>query len=100
MTMTAEPSIDELEAQISELEKRIADEPRRIKEEKDRKLTTMPASDEVLEQYREKMHHIEVSRGEIQNIRLSQAKDGILLLFFLLAIISISFWIYNTFQAI
>lgn len=93
-------SIEELDAQITLLEQQIVNEPKRILEEQNRKMTTMPASDEIINRERERMHHIDVSRGELQNIRISQAKDGILLLFFLLGIISLSFWIYNTLQAV
>lgn len=97
--MSDEPTIEELEAHIAMLEEKIADEPRRIKEEQDRKLTMMPASDEIVQRERERTHRIEVTRGEVQNIRVTQAKDGVLLLFFLLGIVAIGFWIYNALQA-
>lgn len=94
-----EQSLQDLEAQISALEQKIANEPERILAEAERKRTTMPASDEALEQHRERMHQVEVSRKEVSNIRITQAKDGTLLLFFVLAIVSLSYWIYNAYQA-
>lgn len=96
----SEESIDELEAKISLLERKIQEEPQRLLDEKNRLLNTMPASDEVIEQHFEHKHKVGVSRGEVQNIRISQARDGVLLLLFILGIISISIWIYNTFQAV
>jgi len=95
-------SIEELEAQIAALEKKIADEPRRLLDEKKRKqkmeeerLAIMPPSDEVLKQRREKMHKVEMTRGEASNARMDQAKDGVLLVLLLAAIGMMGFWLYS-----
>ncbi len=93
-------SLEELDAQMAALEAKIAYEPQRILKERENKITTMPASDEVLDRERERMHEVGVSRREVENIRISQAKDGILLLFFLLAIAGFTFWIFSSFQSL
>lgn len=94
-------SIEELEAEIASLEKKLLREPIRQKEEEVRKLTTMPASDELLEQQREKMHSLDLlSKGEVHNTRISQGKDLVLLIFFLLALVSIVGWILSSLQQV
>ena len=100
-------SIEDLEAQIAALEKKIADEPKRLRQEQERKrlaeeerLATMPPSDEVITQRREKMHKVEMTRGEASNARMDQAKDGILLILLIAAIGMMGFWLYSALQAV
>ena len=96
----ADPTIEELEAQIAQIEKYILNEPKRIQEERDRKLRTMPPSDEVVSQHHEHLHNLDLTRSEKQNIRITQAKDGLILFLGVIGIVALSLWIYNSLQAV
>ncbi len=93
-------SLNDIEAQIAALEKRIADEPRRIIEAENRRINTIPASDELRDQIRDKTYEASLTRNQIKNIRASQTKDGTLLILFIFAMISIAGWIFKTLETL
>ena len=93
-------NLNDIEAQIAALEKRIADEPRRILEAENRRRNTIPASDELRDQIRDKTYEASLTRNQIKNIRVSQTKDGTLLILFIFAMISIAGWIFRTLETL
>ena len=92
--------VSDIEAQIAALEKRIADEPRRILEAENRRRNTIPASDELREQLRDKTYEANLTRNQVRNIRVSQSKDGTLLILFVFAMIAIAGWIFRTLETL
>ena len=98
--MSSVNEIEDLEAQIAALEREIAERPKRMQEEFEQRMCTIPASDEVLHQQRERVHELDLTKNQVRNIRISQTKDGALLILIIVAIIAASFWIYNALQAV
>ena len=88
----------ELRAQIEELQDFVEHGPERELQAAEERMRTLPPPTEVQERLREKQFMEKLSRGELKNEKRNQAKSGLLLLLLILAIASISYWVYQTIQ--
>ncbi len=97
-----DPNIDALAQQEAELQNKIKEmknfleeAPAKLKQAEQDRMQTLPAPDEISERRREKEFFDRLSRGELKNERRHQAKNGVLLVLLLIAIVSMSLWIYR-----
>ncbi len=92
-------SIDEIDAKIAEIKQRIANEPQRIQDEHDRRMNTIPANDEAVEQLYENEHEDQLTQNEVENIRIKQSQDATILILLIAALAALSIWIYRTYES-
>lgn len=96
------PEIDDLtqynesvKSEIESLRDFIENEPSKRRAAEIERMQTLPAPDEIVTVRREKEFFDRLSRGELKNEHRHQAKNGVLFVFLVLAITSVSLWIYR-----
>lgn len=97
-----DPNLDHLTQQQAELQNKIREmqsfleqAPAQHKQAEQDRMQTLPAPDEISERRREKEFFDRLSRGELKNELRHQAKNGVLLVLLVIAIVSMSLWIYR-----
>ena len=92
---------------LTEKEQSLRDEMERLEayiqggaeQERAEHINTMPAPDELAEKRRQASFVEQVlSKKEVRNVKRNQAKGTLLLLFLLLAIVSLGSWVYRAYS--
>ncbi len=98
----SDPNLEKLAQQETELQDKIKgiqsfleEAPAKLKQAEQDRMQTLPAPDEISERRREKEFFDRLSRGELKNERRHQTKNGVLLVLLLIAIVSVSLWLYS-----
>ncbi len=86
---------EEVKSEIESLRDFIENEPSKRRAAEIERMQTLPAPDEIVTVRREKEFFDRLSRGELKNEHRHQAKNGILFAFLIIAIFSVSLWIYR-----
>ncbi len=86
---------EEVKNEIESLRDFIENEPTKRREAEIERMQTLPAPDEIVTVRREKAFFDRLSRGELKNEHRHQAKNGLLFIVLVIAIFSVSLWIYR-----
>jgi hypothetical protein len=104
-TKPSDPSVAELKRQQAELSRRmratqreLREAPgRRAREQADRAVT-MPPPDDFADRQRERKFYAELSRGQLRNVRRSQAGSVLLFILLVAATIALVMWMLRIVQ--
>ena len=86
---------EEVKNEIESLRDFLENEPTKRREAETERMQTLPAPDEIVTVRREKAFFDRLSRGELKNEHRHQAKNGLLFIVLVIAIFSVSLWIYR-----
>jgi len=88
-----------LKSEMERLQNIIHHGPKEAQKEMEERLNTMPPPDELADRKRENHFQDMLNRGGVQNHRRHQARSALLFLMLLLAIVSLSAWVYKVYMA-
>lgn len=86
---------EEVKNEIESLRDFIENEPTKRRQAEIERMQTLPAPDEIATVRREKEFFDRLSRSELKNEHRHQARNGVLFVFLILAICSVSLWIFK-----
>lgn len=89
-----------LDRQMQECQRLLREEPERRAREIAERAVTMPPPDDLADRLREKKFYAELSRGQLRNVRRSQAGSVLLFVLLVAATLALVMWMLRIVQPI